>query len=199
MKLRAEKGLFWIHRLIALKKLPFVGSPLPPSTNPNTACLSTRFAHRSFGKTFFAIGTLLSFVKTFRYIGISKKLAIFTETINQAAKDVTLLMIIFAILITGFSVGFHIGEASEERAQTLQSSCTSNSFFTPLARRSVRELYTGVHELSLFSLVAPAPIFGRLRRRQAATGESVTWHDSIHYVRRHYGLRAAHNDAQDRR
>ena len=27
----------------------------------------------SFGKTFFAFGTLLSFIKTFRYIGISRR------------------------------------------------------------------------------------------------------------------------------
>ncbi|GMH69539.1 hypothetical protein TrLO_g5573 [Triparma laevis f. longispina] len=62
----------------------------------------------SFGKTFFAFGTLLSFIKTFRFIGVSRKLNIFTETINKAASDVCLLMLIFVILISGFSVGFHI-------------------------------------------------------------------------------------------
>ncbi|GMH80521.1 hypothetical protein TrST_g2944 [Triparma strigata] len=62
----------------------------------------------SFGKTFFAFGTLLSFIKTFRFIGISRRLSIFTETIQKAASDVSLLMVIFLILICGFSVGFHI-------------------------------------------------------------------------------------------
>ena len=69
-----------------------------------------RFAprHCSFGKTFFAFGTLLSFIKTFRYIGISRRLALFTETVQKAFGDVALLMIVFLIIIAGFSVGFHI-------------------------------------------------------------------------------------------
>jgi len=70
----------------------------------------------SFGKTFFAFGTLLSFIKTFRYIGVSRRLAVFTETVSKAFADVSLLMIVFVIFMGGFGTGFHVafGQGSRD-------------------------------------------------------------------------------------
>lgn len=80
----------------------------------------------SFGKTFFAFGTLLSFIKTFRFIGVSQRLALFTETVSKACSDVVLLMIVFLIIMAGFGTGFHIafGQGMKDY-QDFPSSCLS--------------------------------------------------------------------------
>ena len=80
----------------------------------------------SFGKTFFAFGTLLSFIKTFRYIGVSRKLAVFTETVSKACEDVALLMVVFIIIMGGFGTGFHVAFGQGMRDyQDFPSSCLS--------------------------------------------------------------------------
>ena len=69
----------------------------------------------SYGKTFFAFGTLLSFLKTFRFLGVSRRLSIFSDTISRAFEDVCLLMIIFGVIIAGFGVGFHVAFGASNR------------------------------------------------------------------------------------
>jgi hypothetical protein len=69
----------------------------------------------SFGKTFFAFGTLLSFVKTFRYMGVSRRLSLFTETVGKATNDMGMMMIVFAIIISGFAVAFHVAFGMQSR------------------------------------------------------------------------------------
>jgi len=62
----------------------------------------------SWGRTFFSFGVLLSFIKSFRFVGVSKRLNLFTATIGEATNEMKLLMIMFCLVIVAYAVAFHM-------------------------------------------------------------------------------------------
>jgi hypothetical protein len=107
--------VFWM--INAAKFQYGVGNELSSSdmADRNYNPLRLPVVYYSFGKTFFAFGTLLSFVKTFRYIGVSRRLTMFTETISAAVKDMGVLMGVFVVILCGFSCAFHIAFGTMSR------------------------------------------------------------------------------------
>jgi len=107
--------IFW---MINAAKFQYVaGDEFASDKTDDNAYNPLRLAvvYYSYGKTFFAFGTLLSFIKTFRYIGVSRRLTAFTETLTRATADMGLMMLVFAIVLAGFSIAFHIAFGQQSR------------------------------------------------------------------------------------
>mmetsp|Transcript_2441 Transcript_2441/g.3461 ORF Transcript_2441/g.3461 Transcript_2441/m.3461 type:complete len:723 (+) Transcript_2441:114-2282(+) len=59
-------------------------------------------------RNFFAMCVLLAFLKAFKYLGVSKRLAQFTDTVFFAYKTMVILSIILGVICSGYAIAFHM-------------------------------------------------------------------------------------------
>ena len=76
--------------------------------NENYIPIRLSMVYFSWGRTFFAFGVLLSFIKSFRFVGVSRRLNLFCSTIQEATKSMGLLMLIYILIVVAFAVSFHM-------------------------------------------------------------------------------------------
>ncbi len=140
--------VFWM--ILAAKFQYGVGSELAEEEMDDRTYVPLRLpvVYYSFGKTFFAFGTLLSFVKTFRYIGVSRRLSLFTQTVQKSFADISMLMLIFGVLISGFSVAFHVAFG------------TMNREYSNFANSALSLLLLGLGDFDAQRLRVDNPIMG---------------------------------------
>ena len=62
----------------------------------------------SYGRSFLAFAVLVSFLKTFKFLSISPRLAVLTSTLRRASGEFMYLMIILFVVWGGYGIAFHM-------------------------------------------------------------------------------------------
>ncbi|KAH8045879.1 hypothetical protein JL721_12527 [Aureococcus anophagefferens] len=70
--------------------------------------LRLTFQYYRYCRNFLATGVLITFIKAFKFLSVSKQLSQFTETIYVVSSEMLSVVLILAIILVGHAVAFHI-------------------------------------------------------------------------------------------
>eukprot|EP01063_Lacrimia_lanifica_P012712 TRINITY_DN19397_c0_g1_i1.p1 TRINITY_DN19397_c0_g1~~TRINITY_DN19397_c0_g1_i1.p1 ORF type:complete len:914 (+),score=350.76 TRINITY_DN19397_c0_g1_i1:121-2862(+) len=75
-----------------------------------------------------SVNALLCFVKTFKYLGKFKNLAVLIRTLSNARSEIGYFLVIFGIIFTGFALAFQVGFGSDVEEYSNFSSSVMSLF-----------------------------------------------------------------------
>ncbi|KAK7242749.1 hypothetical protein SO694_00015048 [Aureococcus anophagefferens] len=83
--------------------------------------LRLTFQYYRYCRNFLATGVLITFIKAFKFLSVSKQLSQFTETIYVVSSEMLSVVLILAIILVGHAVAFHAPWATPSLATARSS------------------------------------------------------------------------------
>ena len=77
------------------------------------------------GKSFFAMGVLINFLKSFKFISVNPKLGVFTSTLKHACGEMIYLCFVLFVIMAGYGIAFHMIFGADLLART--ATCPTRS------------------------------------------------------------------------